>query len=283
MIGLHKNSRQTSNSFRVLNKGSCRSNNSTSGYFYLKETKISQKDIYTPMFIAALFTVAKIQKQPKCPSMEQIENLWYIHHRILSGHKKGIPAIYDNMNGSRGYYAKWNKLEKDKYHMISFICGLPRWFSGKESTCQCRRQRTPCFDPWVEKVPWRRNRLPTPIFLGFPSGSDSKESTCHEADPGFNLPPGRSLGGGHGNQYSRLENPVDRGAWWTTVHRVAKSPTQLSNWVCTRICGIKQTNKKPELTDAENRFDWWLPEMGVGVGWRCEMRGMDEGSQRHKL
>ena len=38
---------------------------------------------------------------------------------------------------------------------------------------------------------------------------------------------GRSLGGGHGNplQCSCLENPMDRGAWWVTVHRVEKSPT----------------------------------------------------------
>ena len=42
---------------------------------------------------------------------------------------------------------------------------------------------------------------------------------------------GRSLGGGHGNplQYSCLENAMDRGAWWATVHRVAKSWTQLSD------------------------------------------------------
>ena len=40
---------------------------------------------------------------------------------------------------------------------------------------------------------------------------------------------GRSPGGGHGNplQYSCLENPMDRGAWWATVHGVAKSQTQL--------------------------------------------------------
>ena len=40
---------------------------------------------------------------------------------------------------------------------------------------------------------------------------------------------GRSTSEGHGNkfQYSWLENPMDRGAWWTTVHRVAKSWTQL--------------------------------------------------------
>ena len=38
---------------------------------------------------------------------------------------------------------------------------------------------------------------------------------------------GRSPGGGHGNplQYSCLENPMDRGAWWATVHRVTKSQT----------------------------------------------------------
>ena len=40
---------------------------------------------------------------------------------------------------------------------------------------------------------------------------------------------GRSPGGGHGNplQYSCLENPMDRGAWWATVHRVVKSRTRL--------------------------------------------------------
>ena len=40
---------------------------------------------------------------------------------------------------------------------------------------------------------------------------------------------GRSPGGGHGNplQYFCLENPMDRGAWWATAHRVAKSQTQL--------------------------------------------------------
>ena len=40
---------------------------------------------------------------------------------------------------------------------------------------------------------------------------------------------GRSPGGGHGNplQYSCLENLMDRGAWWATVHRVAKSQTQM--------------------------------------------------------
>ena len=46
---------------------------------------------------------------------------------------------------------------------------------------------------------------------------------------------GRSPGGGHGNplQYSCLENPMDRGAWWATVHGVSKNCTRQSDWVCT--------------------------------------------------
>ena len=64
--------------------------------------------------------------------------------------------------------------------------------------------------------------------------SVSKESTCNTGDTRdrFSLPRlGRSPGGGHGNllQYSCLENPVDRGAWWTTVQRVAKSQTRLTD------------------------------------------------------
>ena len=52
---------------------------------------------------------------------------------------------------------------------------------------------------------------------------------------------GRSPGVGHGNslQYSCLENPMDRGAWWTTVYRVAKESTQLSNWACMRAQDIE--------------------------------------------
>ena len=40
--------------------------------------------------------------------------------------------------------------------------GLPRWLSGKESACQCRR----CgFNPWAGKIPWKRKWQPTPVFL----------------------------------------------------------------------------------------------------------------------
>ena len=52
-------------------------------------------------------------------------------------------------------------------------------------------------------------------------GSVVKESTCNAGDPNLIPESGRSLGGGHNNplQYSCLENPMDRGAWWSTVHK----------------------------------------------------------------
>ena len=67
--------------------------------------------------------------------------------------------------------------------------------------------------------------------LGFPGGSESKESTCNVGDLGLIPGLGRSPEGGHGNplQYSYLENPMHRGAWWSTVHGVAKSWTWLSD------------------------------------------------------
>ena len=60
-------------------------------------------------------------------------------------------------------------------------------------------------------------------YLGFPGDSDDKESICSTVDLGSL--PGMLPGGGHGNplQYSGLENPMDRGAWWAAVHRVAES------------------------------------------------------------
>ena len=43
--------------------------------------------------------------------------------------------------------------------------GFPGGASGKEPTCQCRRHKRRGFDPWVKKIPWRRSRQLTPVFL----------------------------------------------------------------------------------------------------------------------
>ena len=69
----------------------------------------------------------------------------------------------------------------------------------------------------------------------FPGGSEVKASACNAGDLGLIPGLGRSPGEGNGNplQYSCLENPMDGGAWWATVHGVAKSRTRLSDFTFT--------------------------------------------------
>ena len=91
------------------------------------EKTIIQKGTCTPVFIAALFTVAKERKQPKCPSTDEwIKKIWY---RQIDRHthtmqycsdikKEWNNANYSSMDGPRNYPTKWSKPGKDKYHMI---------------------------------------------------------------------------------------------------------------------------------------------------------------------
>ena len=76
-----------------------------------------------------------------------------------------------------------------------------------------------------------------PTLVGFPGGSEVKASACKAGDMGSVPGSGRSPGEGNGNplQYSCLENPIDRGPWWATVHGVAKSQTRLSDFTFTFI------------------------------------------------
>ena len=88
---------------------------------------------------------------------------------------------------------------------------------------------------WVgllgQKICWRSDRLPTPVFLSFPGGSGGEESVCNVGDLGSISGLGRSPGEGKGHplQYSCLGNHRDRRTWWATVHGVAWSQIQLSN------------------------------------------------------
>ena len=68
---------------------------------------------------------------------------------------------------------------------------------------------------------------------GSPGGSAVKNLPANACDESSSLRGGRFPGEGNGNplQYSCLENPRDRGAWWATVHRMAKSLTRLSNQI----------------------------------------------------
>ena len=69
------------------------------------------------------------------------------------------------------------------------------------------------------------------LELAFPCSLNGKESACEAGDQGSIPGLGSSSGEGNGNplQCSFLENSMDRGDWWATVHEVANSWTQLSN------------------------------------------------------
>ena len=82
------------------------------------------------------------------------------------------------------------------------------------------------------------SHLISPILIskGFPGGAEVKASACNVGDLGSIPGLGRSPGEGNGNplQYSCLENPIDGGAWWATVHG-SQSRTRLSDFTFTFI------------------------------------------------
>ena len=125
---------------------------------------------------------------------------------------------------------------------------------------QCMRQ-TPDFAPVT---------LPLSCTFGPPSGgSDSTKSVCSAGDPGSISGSGRSLGEGNGNslQYSYLENPMDREAWWATVKGVAKSQTPLNHWFLPASSPFSISALLP-ATWIVCRDRTIIPKMSVFSRWR---------------
>ena len=89
---------------------------------------VIQKDTCTPMFIAALFTVAKTWKQPKCPSTDEwIKTMWYIYTmEYYSAIKMNeiMPFAATWMDLEMTILSEVSQKEKEKYHLISLICGI---------------------------------------------------------------------------------------------------------------------------------------------------------------
>ena len=87
-----------------------------------------QKDTCTPMFIAALFTIAKIWKQTKCPSTDEwIKKMWYIYtmeyySAIIKNETLPFARTWVGLEGIM--LSEVSQTEKDKYYMISLICGI---------------------------------------------------------------------------------------------------------------------------------------------------------------
>ena len=89
---------------------------------------IIQTDTCTPMFIAALFTIAKTWKQPKCPSTDEwTKKMWYTYTmEYYSAIKKNkiMPFAAIWMQLEIIILSEVSQKEKDKYHIISLICGI---------------------------------------------------------------------------------------------------------------------------------------------------------------
>ena len=80
---------------------------------------------------------------------------------VPRGGNPGFPGPGSSFAAHHSVYFLECKQNNNSKH-VQQILGLPRWCSGKESTCQCRK----CgFDPWARKVPWRRKWQPIPVFL----------------------------------------------------------------------------------------------------------------------
>ena len=90
----------------------------------------------TPLFIAMVSTIAKLWKEPKCPSTDECIKRWYIHTHtqththtgILSSRQKNEILLFAMMWMELQYImlSEINQSEKDKYHMISLMCGIKK-------------------------------------------------------------------------------------------------------------------------------------------------------------
>ena len=100
-------------------------------------------------------------------------------------------------------------------------------FSSVAQSCPTLCNPIDCSEPGLPVHHQLPEFTQTHIHWGFPGGSDCKASARNVGDQGLIPGSGRSPGEGNGNplQYSCLENSMDGGAWWATVHGVAKSQT----------------------------------------------------------
>ena len=146
------------------------------GLIFISETQLLQASLHLPLWLVLLKSVGSSSYHYRK------EGLWEISAfspvEILSSHFQHLlcaKCFSDTISANLHNTATTALI----LPMSKQIQGLPRWCSGRESACQCRRWKRCGFDPRVGKIPWRRKWQPTPVFLP--------------------------------------ENPMDRGAWQATV------------------------------------------------------------------
>ena len=152
------------------------------------------------------------QGSPKCLYMGQIFTTVSIYknlyHHWLKGHEfEWTPGAGDGQGG--------------------LVC-CDSWGRQESETTERLNWTEQNWTKSHGRIPWRRDRLPIPVFLGFPTNSVGKESACNAEDldsiPGLGRCPGE--GNGYPLQYSGLENSMD-----CIVHGVTKSLTRLSDFL----------------------------------------------------
>ena len=124
-------------------------------------------------------------------------------------------------------------------------------------------QETPV-DSWVGKIRWRRDRLPTPVFLGFLGSSDSKESACKAGDLGWIPGLGRSPGEGRGYpvQYS----------WASLVAQMVKNPPAMQE---TWVPSLGWEDPLEECIAAHSSILAWRIPMDRGA-WKAAVHGVSK-------
>ena len=95
--------------------------------------------------------------------LKRKQAIW-IHISSKKIHKQPISTWKDTQHKQSLGKCKI-KTKSMKYQFLLIKGGLARWYTDKESTCQCRRCKRWGFEPWVGKIPWRRKWQPTPVFL----------------------------------------------------------------------------------------------------------------------
>ena len=123
-------------------------------------------------------------------------------HHLLSGHEFEQTPGDSEGQGSLACRSPWGGKELDMTQWLNNIkCfqGFPKWLSGKR------------------------------ICLPRQESEEKLVQSLGQEDP-------LEEGNGNSLKYSCLENPMDRGAWRTTVHKVTKCQTRLNNWTCVHAC-----------------------------------------------